>query len=139
MYVLLPFIDISVLQYVVPYSPHQEKDRKKKINFPMVKESLRGSNNKWLSVLINFFVLHILQIVLNSMHKYQPRIHVVKVTDVTKLPVTSLEGEEFKTFVFPETKFIAVTAYQNQLVSTFNTCVLFVQSLFVNIIAKSTE
>lgn len=57
------------------------------------------------------------QIVLNSMHKYQPRIHLVKVSDVTKVPVTSLEEEEHRTFVFPESIFIAVTAYQNQLIT----------------------
>ena len=59
----------------------------------------------------------LLQIILNSMHKYQPRIHLVKVSDVTKMPITSLEGEEHRTFAFPESIFIAVTAYQNQLVS----------------------
>lgn len=53
------------------------------------------------------------------MHKYQPRIHILKKKDATpNLPsITSLETEEFKTFIFPETTFIAVTAYQNQLVS----------------------
>ncbi|XP_052815282.1 T-box transcription factor TBX20-like isoform X2 [Mya arenaria] len=59
------------------------------------------------------------QIILNSMHKYQPRIHIVRKRDTTPcLPsVTSLDAEEFKTFVFPETTFIAVTAYQNQLIT----------------------
>ncbi|XP_060595027.1 T-box transcription factor TBX20-like [Ruditapes philippinarum] len=59
------------------------------------------------------------QIILNSMHKYQPRIHIVKKRDSTpNLPsITTLEAEEFKTFVFPETTFIAVTAYQNQLIT----------------------
>ena len=57
-----------------------------------------------------------MQIVLNSMHKYQPRIHLVKVSDITKMPITSLEDEEYRTFAFQETIFIAVTAYQNQLV-----------------------
>ena len=49
------------------------------------------------------------------MHKYQPRVHIVKKKDNSS--IQSLEAEEFKTFVFPETVFIAVTAYQNQLVS----------------------
>ncbi len=54
------------------------------------------------------------------MHKYQPRIHIVKWKDTsgTPPPITNLEAEEFRTFVFPETVFIAVTAYQNQLVRT---------------------
>lgn len=57
------------------------------------------------------------QIILNSMHKYQPRIHLVKVSDVTKMPITSLDEEEHRTFVFPESIFIGVTAYQNQLIT----------------------
>ena len=56
-----------------------------------------------------------LQIVLNSMHKYQPRVHIVKRQD-HKSMVIDLNSEEVKTFEFPETSFIAVTAYQNQLV-----------------------
>ena len=55
------------------------------------------------------------------MHKYQPRIHIVKWKDTNgnPPPITNLEAEEFRTFVFPETVFIAVTAYQNQLVSYY--------------------
>jgi hypothetical protein len=59
-----------------------------------------------------------LQLVLNSMHKYQPRIHLVKRHESSgSAPITDLESEEFKTFIFPESVFTAVTAYQNQLVS----------------------
>ncbi|KAL5021761.1 hypothetical protein ScPMuIL_000916 [Solemya velum] len=59
------------------------------------------------------------QIILNSMHKYQPRIHIVKKKDssVNQSSITSLDAEEFKTFVFTESEFIAVTAYQNQLIT----------------------
>lgn len=61
-----------------------------------------------------------LQLVLNSMHKYQPRIHLVLRRDgAINAPITDLEQEEFKTFIFPECVFTAVTAYQNQLVSSF--------------------
>ncbi|KAK3601646.1 hypothetical protein CHS0354_038206 [Potamilus streckersoni] len=56
-------------------------------------------------------------IILNSMHKYQPRVHIVKVLEETRLPIASLEGEEYKTFAFTECIFIAVTAYQNQLIT----------------------
>ncbi|PRD36885.1 UNVERIFIED_CONTAM: Tbx20 [Trichonephila clavipes] len=56
-------------------------------------------------------------IVLNSMHKYQPRIHLVRRrnTHGSNSPITDLELEEYRTYVFPETVFTAVTAYQNQL------------------------
>jgi T-box protein 1 len=42
-------------------------------------------------------------ILLNSMHKYMPRIHVAVENDYKNV----------KTFNFPETTFVAVTAYQN--------------------------
>lgn len=47
------------------------------------------------------------------MHKYQPRFHIVRANDILKLPYST-----FRTYVFPETDFIAVTAYQNDKVST---------------------
>ena len=65
------------------------------------------------------------------MHKYQPRVHIIKRPDENvssskmanslnsqlRLNGTNdLESFQYKTFVFPETSFIAVTAYQNQLV-----------------------
>ncbi|KRZ05692.1 T-box transcription factor TBX20 [Trichinella zimbabwensis] len=58
-------------------------------------------------------------IILNSMHKYQPRIHLVKSKNgrLSDLEIFRLQEEDFKTFVFSETQFTAVTAYQNQLIT----------------------
>ncbi|XP_012279138.1 T-box transcription factor TBX20 [Orussus abietinus] len=57
-------------------------------------------------------------LVLNSMHKYQPRIHLVKRPDTgASDPIEDLEQEPHKTFIFPESVFTAVTAYQNQLIT----------------------
>ena len=56
------------------------------------------------------------QIILNSMHKFQPRIRLV-LTNKPNRHLTSLDNEKHKTFVFPETAFTAVTAYQNQLIT----------------------
>ncbi|XP_063239779.1 T-box protein H15-like [Bacillus rossius redtenbacheri] len=56
------------------------------------------------------------QIVLNSMHRYQPRIHLVKWRE-HGAPITDLEAEQFRTYIFPESVFTAVTAYQNQLIT----------------------
>ena len=57
-----------------------------------------------------------LQIILNSMHKFQPRIHLILLPkDVGALD--DWKRSKHKTFIFPETIFTAVTAYQNQLVS----------------------
>ncbi|RWS09790.1 T-box transcription factor-like protein [Dinothrombium tinctorium] len=53
-------------------------------------------------------------IILNSMHKYQPRFHVLYVPSKDENANLS---ENFKTFIFPETKFIAVTAYQNHRIT----------------------
>ncbi|OQR70951.1 T-box transcription factor TBX2-like [Tropilaelaps mercedesae] len=52
------------------------------------------------------------QTILNSMHKYQPRFHLVRTADIGKLACAS-----FKTFIFRETEFIAVTAYQNEKIT----------------------
>ncbi|XP_043930718.1 T-box brain protein 1 [Protopterus annectens] len=50
-------------------------------------------------------------VVLQSLHKYQPRLHVVEVNeDGTEDPN---QPGRVQTFTFPETQFIAVTAYQN--------------------------
>ncbi|CAO1322917.1 unnamed protein product [Diamesa serratosioi] len=59
------------------------------------------------------------QIVLNSMHRYQPRIHLVRLCPGQNIPTTPKELSELdhKTYVFPETVFTAVTAYQNQLIT----------------------
>lgn len=42
---------------------------------------------------------------LNSLHKYEPRVHIVKVGN---------EQRKVLAYPFPETQFIAVTAYQNE-------------------------
>lgn len=55
------------------------------------------------------------------MHKYQPRIHLVlRREGAVNAPITDLDQEDYKTFIFPECVFTAVTAYQNQLVSNFD-------------------
>lgn len=65
-----------------------------------------------------FYSLHP-QIVLNSMHRYQPRIHLVRLGPGQNIPHSpkELQDVDHKTYVFPETVFTAVTAYQNQLIT----------------------
>ncbi|XP_045110921.1 T-box transcription factor TBX1-like [Portunus trituberculatus] len=53
-------------------------------------------------------------IILNSMHRYQPRFHVVYVNSKSE-DVSATQN--FSTFIFPETKFTAVTAYQNHRIT----------------------
>uniref|UniRef100_A0A669QIW6 T-box transcription factor 10 n=1 Tax=Phasianus colchicus TaxID=9054 RepID=A0A669QIW6_PHACC len=54
-------------------------------------------------------------IILNSMHRYQPRFHVVLVDP--RRDSERFAHQNFKSFSFPETQFMAVTAYQNHRVS----------------------
>ncbi|GJQ88688.1 hypothetical protein Trydic_g8643, partial [Trypoxylus dichotomus] len=57
-------------------------------------------------------------IILNSMHRYQPRFHIVYLPskNVPNPADDASSQNNFKTFVFPETAFTAVTAYQNHRV-----------------------
>ncbi|ESO11613.1 hypothetical protein HELRODRAFT_71638 [Helobdella robusta] len=75
---------------------------------------------QWMSKVVSFHKLKLTNnisdkhgfTILNSMHKYQPRFHVVKASDIYRMPFSS-----FKTFVFKETEFVAVTAYQNEKIT----------------------
>lgn len=69
------------------------------------------------------------QMILNSMHRYQPRFHVVYVDPA---PDSCLNAHRnFCSFSFPQTRFMAVTAYQNhrvRLPSSCNSLLIFSQS-----------
>ncbi|XP_062323901.1 T-box transcription factor TBX18 isoform X1 [Osmerus eperlanus] len=58
-------------------------------------------------------------IILHSMHKYQPRVHVIRKECGEELsPVKAVpQGNGTRTFSFPETVFTTVTAYQNQQIT----------------------
>lgn len=57
------------------------------------------------------------QIILQSMHKYKPRVHVIVQDSRFDLAqIQSLPAEGVQTFSFQETEFTTVTAYQNQQV-----------------------
>ena len=61
-------------------------------------------------------------VLLNSMHKYMPRLNIVEVSNRSTAPLSSSPNQHTEslkhTFTFPETQFIAVTAYQNTDVSS---------------------
>uniref|UniRef100_A0A8C4R4G9 T-box domain-containing protein n=1 Tax=Eptatretus burgeri TaxID=7764 RepID=A0A8C4R4G9_EPTBU len=73
----------------------------------------------WMARAVNFHKLKLTNnvadkhgfTILNSMHKYQPRFHVACASELLHLPYSA-----FRTYVFPETQFLAVTAYQNDKV-----------------------
>ncbi|XP_049319318.1 MAX dimerization protein MGA a isoform X2 [Astyanax mexicanus] len=50
-------------------------------------------------------------IVINSMHRYLPRLHIIPADKTTD--GIQLDGPDIITFSFPQTEFFAVTAYQN--------------------------
>ena len=56
------------------------------------------------------------------MHKYVPRLHIIQAmnstNNETKLSMAPFDNVNI--FVFPETQFIAVTAYQNERVKIFS-------------------
>ncbi|NWV75709.1 TBX22 factor, partial [Dasyornis broadbenti] len=58
------------------------------------------------------------QIILQSMHKYKPRVHVIAQDSRFDLAqIQSLPAEGVQTFSFQETEFTTVTAYQNQQIT----------------------
>lgn len=77
----------------------------------------------WMSSLVSFYKLKLTNnmndpeghIVLHSMHRYIPRLHVIPAVDgelsTPDKPMSM--GPECMTFVFPQTQFMAVTTYQN--------------------------
>ncbi|XP_054710398.1 T-box protein 2-like [Uloborus diversus] len=79
-----------------------------------------STGEQWMQKIVSFHKLKITNnisnkhshTILNSMHKYQPRFHVVRADDITRLPF-----KKFRTFTFEEADFIAVTAYQNQKIT----------------------
>ncbi|CAF0960316.1 unnamed protein product [Rotaria sordida] len=79
-----------------------------------------ATGEQWMSKSVSFHKLKLTNnisdknsyTILNSMHKYQPRLHIVKTNDLIKIPWSPI-----KTFIFKETQFIAVTAYQNEKIT----------------------
>ncbi|KAM7389441.1 hypothetical protein PAMP_023422 [Pampus punctatissimus] len=57
-------------------------------------------------------------IILQSMHKYRPRVHIIRHDPRMDLSqIQSLPAEGVHSFSFPETEFTTVTAYQNQQIT----------------------
>ncbi|XP_042326916.1 eomesodermin homolog isoform X2 [Sceloporus undulatus] len=88
--------------YVHPESPNTGAHwMRQEISFGKLKlTNNKGANNNNTQM-----------IVLQSLHKYQPRLHIVEVTEDGVEDMN--DSSKTQTFNFPETQFIAVTAYQN--------------------------
>ncbi|KAA0707227.1 T-box transcription factor TBX18 [Triplophysa tibetana] len=86
-----------------------------------------ASGETWMRQVISFDKLKLTNnelddqghIILHSMHKYQPRVHVIRKECGEELsPVKAVPtGDGVKSFSFPETVFTTVTAYQNQQIT----------------------
>ncbi|XP_028656587.1 T-box transcription factor TBX15 [Erpetoichthys calabaricus] len=86
-----------------------------------------ASGDTWMRQVVSFDKLKLTNnelddqghIILHSMHKYQPRVHVIRKDFSSDLSPTKPipAGEGVKTFNFPETVFTTVTAYQNQQIT----------------------
>uniref|UniRef100_A0A4W5M039 T-box domain-containing protein n=1 Tax=Hucho hucho TaxID=62062 RepID=A0A4W5M039_9TELE len=86
-----------------------------------------ASGETWMRQVISFDKLKLTNnelddqghIILHSMHKYQPRVHVIQKERGEDLsPVRAVpQGDRTRTLSFPETVFTTVTAYQNQQVT----------------------
>ncbi|XP_032307840.1 T-box transcription factor TBX1-A isoform X2 [Drosophila ananassae] len=82
-----------------------------------------GAN--WMKQIVSFDKLKLTNnqmdenghIILNSMHRYQPRFHLVYFAQKNASLDENAHSSNFRTFIFPETSFTAVTAYQNQRVT----------------------
>lgn len=79
--------------------------------------------SEWMGGLVSFYKLKLTNnsqdqeghIILHSMHRYIPRLHVIPVPegDVPTPDKPVVMGPESMTFTFPQTEFMAVTTYQN--------------------------
>uniref|UniRef100_A0A3B3QH23 T-box domain-containing protein n=1 Tax=Paramormyrops kingsleyae TaxID=1676925 RepID=A0A3B3QH23_9TELE len=78
-----------------------------------------SSGHYWMQNPVSFYKLKLTNntldqeghVILHSMHRYLPRLHVVPADKATE--VIRLNGPNVLTFTFPQTEFFAVTAYQN--------------------------
>uniref|UniRef100_A0A672LS64 Eomesodermin-like n=1 Tax=Sinocyclocheilus grahami TaxID=75366 RepID=A0A672LS64_SINGR len=96
------FFSVGNKVYVHPESPNTGAHwMRQEISFGKLKlTNNKGANNNNTQM-----------IVMQSLHKYQPRLHIVEVTEDG---VEDMSNEaKTQTFTFPENQFIAVTAYQN--------------------------
>ncbi|KAI7812520.1 T-box transcription factor TBX6L [Triplophysa rosa] len=126
---LNPKVKYMVIMDMVPFDNHKYKWNKDQWevngsadphlpNRFFIHPDSPASGEKWMQYPISFHKLKLTNntlncsglVVLHSMHKYQPRLHIVQSPD----PSSPHMHGGYLRFTFPEAAFIAVTAYQNQ-------------------------
>ncbi|XP_042613283.1 T-box transcription factor TBX6L-like isoform X2 [Cyprinus carpio] len=124
-----PIVKYVVIMDMVPFDNHKYKWNKDlwEVNgssdphLPnrfFIHPDSPAPGEKWMQYPISFHKLKLTNntlnsnglVVLHSMHKYQPRLHIVQSPD----PCYPQNPGSYLRFTFPEAAFIAVTAYQNQ-------------------------
>jgi hypothetical protein len=109
-------LNIFFSYYIHPDSPQTGAQwMKQAILFNKIKITNNPMQNpnqvKYCVFVLYKYCLIFLKILLNSMHRYIPRLHIVQASDDY-----SIRTGPLSTFIFDETVFIAVTAYQNDQV-----------------------
>ncbi|XP_026106589.1 T-box transcription factor TBX6L-like isoform X1 [Carassius auratus] len=126
---LNPVVKYVVIMDMVPFDNHKYKWNKDlwEVNgsadphLPnrfFIHPDSPAPGEKWMQYPISFHKLKLTNnilnsnglVVLHSMHKYQPRLHIVQSPE----PCYPQNPGSYLRFTFPEAAFIAVTAYQNQ-------------------------
>ncbi|XP_056601088.1 T-box transcription factor TBX6L [Triplophysa dalaica] len=126
---LNPTVKYMVIMDMVPFDNHKYKWNKDQWeingsadphlpNRFFIHPDSPASGEKWMQYPISFHKLKLTNntlnssglVVLHSMHKYLPRLHIVQSPD----PSNPHMYGGYLRFTFPEAAFIAVTAYQNQ-------------------------
>ncbi|XP_020613646.1 T-box transcription factor TBX10-like [Orbicella faveolata] len=86
------------------------------------------TGQQWMKQIVSFDKLKLTNnlmddnghIILNSMHKYQPRFHVIldeSEKGSSRANLHEMNKDHLRTFIFAETQFMAVTAYQNHMIT----------------------
>lgn len=90
---------------------------KLKLTNNLLDENGHVKNTERLDFIFHKIFFFPIKIILNSMHRYQPRVHCVYSPSSKADELLVQQTQAFRTFTFPETKFIGVTAYQNHRIT----------------------
>ncbi|MBN3283896.1 TBX6L factor, partial [Polyodon spathula] len=129
---LNPKVKYLMMMDMVPYDDHKYKwsqnkwevNGKAEPHLPnrlFIHPESPALGEKWMQYPVSFNKLKLTNntlnqnglVILHSMHKYQPRLHVVQATDLY-----SQQWGPYLRFTFPEAAFIGVTSYQNNEVGS---------------------
>ncbi|KAL2099092.1 hypothetical protein ACEWY4_005572 [Coilia grayii] len=125
-----PFQRYLLVMDIIPMDNHRykwsdhrwEPNGKSEAHIPgrvFIHQESPASGHYWMQSPVSFYKLKLTNnamdqdghIVLHSMHRYLPRLHILPADKPTD--VIDVDAPDVMTFSFPQTEFFAVTAYQN--------------------------